>query len=101
MEHDFTEDEKIIIEGVLNARKVQDFIFGDRTKQDRYFDAQFWGELFQKRVDKIAEIDITNPSAIVELRKRLLQQASLSIRALVVLNGGARLVLPPSMDENV
>lgn len=41
--------------------------------------------MFQKRVDAIAEIRPSSASAVVELRKRLLQQAALSIKALVVL----------------
>lgn len=89
---DYFADEKVIINAVLDARKVQDFIFGDRTEADREFSIVFWHELFAKRVDAIARIDINNPSAFVELRKRLLQQAALSVRALVVLEGGSRLI---------
>lgn len=88
---DFTQDEQLIAEAVLEARKVQDFIWGDRTSEDRDFDNEFWVALFQKRVDAIASIQIEHPSAIVELRKRLLQQAALSIRALTLIDGGTRL----------
>jgi hypothetical protein len=45
-----------------------------------------WAGLLQKRVDKITLIDMSQPSAFVELRKRVLQQATLSIQLLKVLD---------------
>lgn len=84
---EFSSDEKLIAEAVLDARKVQDFIWGERAAgDDRIFNQKHWIELFQKRVDCIGKIDVTNPSSVVELRKRILQQAALSIRALLVLD---------------
>lgn len=42
--------------------------------------------VFQKRVDKIANINFEHPHYKVELRKRVLQQAALSIAALNLLD---------------
>jgi hypothetical protein len=79
---DFTEDEKIIAEAVLESRKIQEFLWRERSNQNWEFDIAMWIPTFQKRVDKISAIKSTNPSAKVELRKRILQQAALSIAAL-------------------
>lgn len=92
---DYLADEAAISEAILNARQVQDFIWGHNTGQGDYraeVDLDEWQALFQKRVDCIGTINVTHCSARVELRKRLLQQAGLSIRALVLLDAGEPLV---------
>ena len=45
-----------------------------------------WRRMFVKRYNKIFAIDSTNPHAIVELKKRLLQNAALCIALLAILH---------------
>ena len=77
-------EESLIYDAIVNARKIQSFLMNEQNESGPLV-MEDWAKLFQKRVDKIAEIDTRNPSAIIELRKRLLQQAALSIKALNVL----------------
>lgn len=83
----YTKEEKIIAEVIIEARKVQDFIWDRHHLRDHTFGSHknVWVEIFQKRVDKISDINPFNPSSKIELRKRILQQATLSILALRVL----------------
>lgn len=84
---DFSEDEKLIAYAILKAREVQEFLWDELSLQNNdNFDMATWIDVFQKRVYKIAQIDVNNPSYKVELRKRILQQATLSIAALKLLN---------------
>jgi hypothetical protein len=83
---DYTEEEQIIAEAIIEARKVQEFIWQETSAFHRPIDYTNWGPIFQKRVDKIMEIDFNNRSNRIELRKRLLQQAALSILALRIIN---------------
>lgn len=82
---DFSGDERLIAEAVADARRVQEFIWGEKSLTLRPYDADAWRRVFQKRVDAIAELDMTQPCAAVMLRKRLLQQEALSIAALAML----------------
>ena len=82
---DFTDDERIIAEAIADARRVQEFIWGEHSLRLRPYDAEAWRRVFQKRVDSIAELNMTQPCAAVMLRKRLLQQAALSIAALITI----------------
>lgn len=43
-------------------------------------------ELFRKRVQKIDDIDVNNPHAIIEMRKRIMQNAALSIALMKILD---------------
>lgn len=83
-----TEKEQIIFDAIVAGRTVQDFLWGELSlsKENYLENREDWTRVFQKRVDKISHIDFTHPSAKVELRKRLLQQAALSIQAIEVLD---------------
>lgn len=84
---DFTKDEKLIAEGILYARKVQEFLWKELSQlQSSHFNITAFVNMFQKRVDKIALINPSHGSAKIELRKRILQQAALSILALRILD---------------
>lgn len=84
---DLTEDENLIKEALLDARKVQEFLWQELSLQnDSEFNANIWACVFQKRVNKISEINPSHPNAKVELRKRVLQQCALSIVALKVID---------------
>lgn len=78
----------LIAEAIQDGIKVQEFLWKEinLNKKPYQLNKDVWKSVFQKRVDKISEINFNNPSAIIELRKRLLQQACLSIQALAVLD---------------
>jgi len=78
-----------IKEALLGAEKVQDFLFADKniTNCDFEKSIEVLISAFEKRVDKIKQVDRNNPSWKIEMKNRLLQQASLSIKALQVLGG--------------
>jgi len=82
---DFSIEEKIIKEAIIHAREVQEYLWDDDSFLHKNICESDWVRVFQKRVDKIKELDFTNPGVKVELKKRLLQQAALSILALRIL----------------
>lgn len=87
---DYTEEEQLIHEALMDARKLHEFLMGDMIDH-KEFSIDYWIPVFEKRVDKIKIIDPSNPMAKVELRKRILQQAILSIKALKLLESGVKL----------
>jgi len=68
-----------IAKAIWSARKVQDFLWG---KVDGEWGVEEWLKMFRKRVVKLEEIDIKHPHATIEMKKRLLQTAALSIAML-------------------
>lgn len=86
-----SDDDFALIGDAINvARQVQEFIWAECYPPLRPYDAEGWRRLFQKRVDCIAEVDLTRHGGLAALRKRLLQQAALSIKALALVNRWAR-----------
>lgn len=75
-----------IAEAVGAAREIQEFLWANDSRLHRPYDAAEWRILFQKRVDAIGEVDLERPGGMTMLRKRLLQQAALSIKAMAVLD---------------
>lgn len=87
MKEVLTEEEQIVFDAIIAARSVQEYIWGGATlSADENFNKDVWIAVFQKRVNKISALDFTHKSARVELRKRVLQQAALSIAALELLD---------------
>jgi hypothetical protein len=82
------EEERIIFEAIIAAREVQEYLWKESSLLNfsLSLEKEKWIEIFQKRVNKISQIDFNNPSCVVELRKRLLQQAALSILALKIID---------------
>jgi len=81
--------EDILIFNVIkSARIVQDFLWGESNGE---WGLDEWRRMFRKRVQKIDDIDPDNPHAIVELRKRLLQNAALSIALLAIIDDEKKL----------
>ena len=68
---------------ILAARKIQTIIW---CEANEVWGIEEWRRMFRKRMAKIEEIEQDNPHAIVEFRKRLLQNAALSIALLAVLD---------------
>ncbi|MCA9388913.1 hypothetical protein KC644_04120 [Candidatus Berkelbacteria bacterium] len=80
-----TKQEEIIKEIILAARKIQDFLWGEPNKN---WGLEEWKRMFRKRIVKIDDIDPANPHAVIELKKRLLQNAALSVALLIRLDNG-------------
>lgn len=81
-----SEDEYILYNAILEARNVQEFLWGDDSLRNEEFNPDVWANVFQKRVIKISQIKPNSPHATIELRKRVLQQAGLSILALKIID---------------
>ena len=81
MKPDEVED-SILVDVVRSARVVQEFLWG---KADGSWGIEEWRRMFRKRVAKIEEINESNPHALIELKKRVLQQAALSLAFLGIL----------------
>ncbi len=75
-------EDDYILDIIKSARKIQDFLWGELNYK---WDLEEWKRMFRKRMVKIDEIDETNPHAIVELRKRLLQNAALCVALLIII----------------
>jgi len=77
------EQEEIELTKVTKAaREIQVFLWG---KQTEGFGLEEWRRMFRKRVAKIDAIDTSNPYAIIELKKRVLQVGALAIALLAIL----------------
>lgn len=68
-----------IIKVIRSARACEDFLWGDLNKKWNF---EEWKRMLAKRVHKIIKIDINNPHWKIELKKRLLQNACVSIALL-------------------
>lgn len=68
---------------IWNARNIQSLLWGDANGE---WGMEEWRRMFQKRWEKIYNIKPDNPHAIIELRKRLLQNAALCIALLAILS---------------
>jgi hypothetical protein len=87
MRDNLTQEEQIIYDILIASRDVQNYIWGlDNLMFDGDFDPKIWAFIFEKRVNKIKEINTLNPNSRIELRKRVLQQAALSVLALKLLD---------------
>lgn len=76
-------EEKQIAEAIVAARKMQEFLWGEYNGQ---WNIEEWRRMFRKRIQKIDDIDPANPHAKVEMRKRLVQNAALSIALLRIID---------------
>ena len=76
-------EEKRLAETIRAARTVQTFLWGFA---DGSWGMEEWRRMFLKRIKKIEAIDPANPHAIIELKKRLLQNAALSVALLAILD---------------
>ena len=99
-EMDLAKEEKHLHEAIIAARKIQTFLWGEANGS---WGLEEWRRMFIKRVVKIEMIDKDNPHAMVELKKRLLQNAALSIALLGILDGLREMkedsVIPSNLPE--
>lgn len=79
----FTEEEEQIREVIIASRKLEEYLWGEYNGK---WNIEEWRRMFRKRIQKIDDIDSDNPHAIIEMRKRLLQNAALSIALMKILD---------------
>lgn len=72
-------EEAALRNAIRAAREVQEYLWG---KHNRACSFEEWKRMFRKRVVKLDEVQADNPHALIEIKKRLLQQAALSIALL-------------------
>lgn len=80
-----SKEEQFIHEAIIAARKIQTMLWGQANGS---WGLEEWRRMFIKRFVKIELIDSSNPHAIVELKKRLLQNAALSVALMGILHYG-------------
>lgn len=78
-----TKEEKQIRETIIAARTIEDYLWGEYNGK---WNIEEWRRMFKKRIQKIDDIDVNNPHAIIEMRKRLVQNAALSIALLKIID---------------
>ena len=79
----FCKEEKQIKEAIVAARKIQEYLWGEYNGQ---WNIEEWRRMFKKRIQKIDDIDVSNPHAKIEMKKRLMQNAALSIALLRIID---------------
>lgn len=79
----FTDEEEQIKEVIIASRKLEEYLWGEYNGQ---WNIEEWKRMFRKRIQKIDDIDINNPRAIIEMRKRVMQNAALSIALMKILD---------------
>ncbi len=76
---ELSEEERHLFDAVMSARKIQEFLWGEYNDK---WGLEEWKRMFRKRLHKIDDIDAANPHAMIELRKRLLQNTALGVALL-------------------
>lgn len=97
---DITPEEWALMQVVKSARVVQDFLWGECNGA---WGLEEWRRMFRKRAVKIDDIKADNPHAMIELRKRLLQNAALSVALIGLIDKGGKLHedSPPGFKSNL
>lgn len=88
---EFTLEEARIVEVIMAARTVQSFLWGPA---DGTWDFAKWLQIIHKRIEKLDGLDRGHTSAAVEVRKRLLQLAALSVALMGILETDPEFVKP-------
>lgn len=76
---DLTEEEVYLYEAIMAARFIQEYLWGEYNNK---WGIEEWKRMFKKRMVKIDDIDPNNPHALIELKKRVLQNTALGIALL-------------------
>ena len=79
----YTDEEKQIYEVIVASRKLEEYLWGEYNGQ---WNIEEWRRMFRKRIQKIDDIDVDNPHAKIEMRKRLLQNAALSVALMKIID---------------
>jgi len=76
-------EEAALYKAIRAARVVQTFLWGESNGKWGF---EEWKRMFRKRIAKLDTIKADNPHAVVEVKKRLLQTAALSIALIAILD---------------
>lgn len=79
----YTDEEQQIYEVIVASRKLEEYLWGEYNGK---WNIEEWRRMFRKRIQKIDDIDVNNPHAIIEMRKRLMQNAALSVALMKILD---------------
>ena len=91
-------EEKQILEVIKAARVTEEYLWGEYNGQ---WDIEEWRRMFRKRIVKIDDIDVNNPHALIEMRKRLLQNAALSVALMKILDTKGIPTNKPNIPSNL
>lgn len=91
-------EEKQILEVIKAARITEEYLWGEYNGQ---WDIEEWRRMFRKRIVKIDDIDVNNPHALIEMRKRLLQNAALSVALMKILDTKGIPTNKPNIPSNL
>lgn len=80
---DLKDEEIIMIDIMISARKVQDFLWSDVNINAGL---EEFRRMLRKRLAKIEEINPDNPYWTIEMKKRLLQTACICVNLINQLN---------------
>jgi len=64
---------------IKSAHTLQDYLWGELNTK---WDLEEWRAMLRKRIVKLDEIDTSNPHHIIELKKRIVQIAAISVNFL-------------------
>ena len=78
-----TNEEEQIKEVIIAARTLEEYLWGEYNGE---WNIEEWRRMFRKRIKKIDDIDVNNPHAIIEMIKRLRQNAALSVALMKILD---------------
>ena len=79
----FTDEEEQIREVIIASRRLEEYLWGEYNGK---WNIEEWRRMFRKRIQKIDDIDVDNPHAIIEMRKRVMQNEALSIALMKILD---------------
>jgi hypothetical protein len=77
------EEYQIIANSIVSARIVENLLWGELNDN---WGLEEWKRMFRKRNLKIDDIKVDNPHWKIELKKRLLQNAALSVALIKLLD---------------
>lgn len=95
-------EEKNIAAVIKAARQIQEFLWADMNNGAGL---EEFKRMFRKRLSKIEEIDMNNPHWKVELKKRLLQIAAISVNLMTkldkneIIHGGIHPIKPSNLPQ--
>ena len=94
-------EEQYLFDSIISARKVQEFLWGFINSE---WGLEEWRRMFRKRLQKIDDIDSSNPHWKVEMKKRLLQNTALGIALLALLDSidipeGVHPIVPSNLED--
>jgi hypothetical protein len=84
-ETQLSDEERLILSVIQSARVLEEYLWGEFNSG---WGLEEWKRMFRKREGKIEDINFANPHWKIELRKRLMQNAALSVAMMRTLDEG-------------